>query len=252
MTERAPVPPSDTTSAGTAATDPGAARAERGEALGDRTEQRLRLLDELAEKGMALTRALWTKAMAAVTPETAASPAADSETAAATEAGIGELVLAYSRAARAVRQAVALQARIERDQREAVVAADEARKLRRKTMIKRAVARVVTRNVRYPTELYRAQEELSGRVEDLDDDEIGDRPMGEIVARICGLLGVAFDRGPWEEHEASAGPGTPSSPPHETRSGRAWAAGSRAAMPPRGTARTLSRATAARKRPDSS
>jgi hypothetical protein len=73
----------------------------------DRAERRLRILQELAEIGMDLARAVRTRALAL---------AAKADPAAAVDLG-----LSFSRIARAVRQTVALEAKFEQDRQAAAV-----------------------------------------------------------------------------------------------------------------------------------
>ena len=156
----------------------------------DRTERHLRILQELADIGMELARAVKARAL---DPE--AEPAA-----------AAELVLTFSRIARAVRQTVALEARIDRDRQAAAVERAERRvretldrALRRKARVRDLVERAID------SEASGAAAEdllldLDERLEDADDlAGFADRPVAEIVARICGDLGVAPPPNLWDD-----------------------------------------------------
>jgi hypothetical protein len=87
------------------------ATAKTADQSSDRAERRLRIVQELAEIGMDLARALRTRALAAK-----ADPAA-----------AVDLGLSFSRVARAVRQTVALEARLDQDRQAAAAERAERR-----------------------------------------------------------------------------------------------------------------------------
>jgi hypothetical protein len=173
----------------------------------DRTERHLRMLEELAEIGMDLARAVRRQALeqAADEPAGAADRADPIE-----RIGGGDLGLIFSRIARAVRQTVALEARIEEErrareqraeaeqaQRAAVIEQD--RKRRRKTQVKRAVEQVIEAEAD-GGEVEDLLAYLDERLEDDDvDADLAERPIGESVARICRDLGIPLDWSRWED-----------------------------------------------------
>ena len=161
----------------------------------DRAEQRLAMLHELAEVGMTLVRS--------IAGQAAAGPIC------------GELGLLYCRVARAVRQTLALEVRFEGEVlvergREAAV---------RGAAVQPGVAPVMERERETDgtepddpvaeTEFLFA--ERRERLADPEDADFADRPLAEIVERICRDLGVAYDPCLWaEEEEAREGDATPS------------------------------------------
>jgi hypothetical protein len=184
----------------------------------ERTERHLRMLEELAEIGMDLARAVRQRALGAA----AAEPADDIQ-------GIGgDLGLVFSRVARAVRQTLALEARIEDDRRmrEDRAAAAEIRRVsaiewdhkdRRRTLVTRAVEQMIETEAE--TDENRAEDLLADLDERLEDGELdadlAQHPISEIIARICRDLGITPDwslwaNEPWAIEEAeTAAPGSP-------------------------------------------
>ncbi len=166
----------------------------------DRTERDLRMLDDLAEIGMRLMRAVEQQAMAQAVPE---------QVGALGKMSGGDLALAFSRLARAVRQTLALKAKLVEDrwnldhrqaadQAQRAAAIKQARKAQQKARVKRIIEGVID-----------AEADGSDRENlliDLDlrlDDEdlfadYDERPFDEIVARICRDLGITPDRVLWE------------------------------------------------------
>jgi len=152
-----------------------------------RTERHLRTLQELAELGMTLARAVATRAA---------------------ETGDPNVALAFTRIARAVRQTLALEARLA-DDRETVRAghaqrlAQEtaARGRRRKKLVEGAVERAIDAECHGET-AEDLKDELSERLEDrYDDTDFADRPVSELIARICKDLGVTPDPTLWEDED---------------------------------------------------
>jgi hypothetical protein len=175
-----PVPP-DRASADAASPSP------LDETEAERSDWQLAMLRELAELGMELARAIQGRALAQI---------AASEAAAAPPGG-GDGALGFLRANRAVRQTLALRAKLVADRRAGIVAAEQERRQRHKMKVKRSVQRLIS-NEHSPFKKQDWLDDLKGRIEDLDDTDFGDRPIGEIVARICRDLGIAFDRSRWE------------------------------------------------------
>ena len=147
----------------------------------EKRERQERILAELSELGLALARDLQTRALAA-----------------ADIAEASELGLAFQRVSRAVRQTLALEAKLERDrlsaEREDRTAASEARTAyaeRRKAQVRIAVKRCV----RYEHHGYDAENLLDELDDRLDEDALhelfaGDDDIDRHLARMCAELGV--------------------------------------------------------------
>ncbi|HEY4030860.1 MAG TPA: hypothetical protein VGM25_10985, partial [Caulobacteraceae bacterium] len=142
-----------------------------------------------------------------------------------------ELVLTFSRIARTVRQAVALEARLADDRlarrRKAESedrAARFARGYDRKAVVKDIVERVIDAADGHDTE--RLLDDLDERLDDPSDAaDFADRPLGELVAAICRDLGVTLDWSLFEDEDW--GIGDPSPPPSPS----GWPAPSTPATP---------------------
>jgi hypothetical protein len=205
-----------------AALSPSTAQAEppapAGAAARGLIERQLWVLGRLAEAGLNVALAIERQAMAAADAE-------DPEAAPAGRVVEGDIALAYSRAARAVRLTVALQAKLVKD----LQALDEglARKRRgdqvnasraleasqaaRKARVERIVERVIQAETFDEGEVDRLTEAAYER---LDHDEIyGDllaRPVSEILALICRDLGLSPDwsrlaEEAWAQEEIESG-----------------------------------------------
>jgi hypothetical protein len=188
----------------------------------DRAERRLRILQELAEIGMDLARAVRTRALAA-----------EADPAAAVDLG-----LSFSRIARAVRQTVALEARLEQDRQAAAAerAERQARDAREQAYKHKARLRDLVERAIDAEACGEAAEDLLGdldeRLEDADDlAGFVDRPVAEIVQHICRELDVTPPPALWDEAEwglAGGGAKGPlhisSAPEAEPGTGRADAA----------------------------
>jgi phosphate-selective porin len=157
------------------------------------TERRGRILAELSERGLSLARALHARALAAETTEEAC-----------------ELGLAFHRISRSLRQTLALEARLERDDRrqdhEDRVEAqrqDQARVLRRRTQVRIAMERAIWNEAE--------GDEAERLLDDLDDvlegevlaDGFADAPLDAHIARLCAEFGLAAP-GPDEADEDNA------------------------------------------------
>jgi hypothetical protein len=168
-----------------------------------RAQRRLRILQELAEIGMELARAVQAKALA---PGVEAAVSLD-------------LVLSFTRIARAVRQTIALEARLERDGRTAVsegaqcrAREDRERRHDHKTKVGRLVERAIDADAS-GEEADNLYADLHERLEDADDlAGFADRPVSEIVAHICRELGVAPPPALWDEADWGAAGGGASGP----------------------------------------
>ena len=174
----------------------------------DRAERHARVLRELTEIGMDLAREVRRQALEAGTD----IPAAD-------------LALEFSRIARAVRQTVALEAKLAED-RQARADKTEAsrvldarvRGIRRKTRVIGLVERVLESE----SDGERLLDDLAERLEDENDTDFADAPIGELVARICRDLGVTpdwtlWDDEPWAIEAATASSPAESSPDRPSR-----------------------------------
>jgi hypothetical protein len=167
-----------------------------------RAERHLRLLQELAEIGMDIARAVRAEATAQdEAPERAPSRFG------------GEPGLVYSRIARAVRQTLALEARFA-DEVGKARAEQERRRVdtgrlifqRRQDDIRDFVAQAIENEGaerRIPdSEVERLLDDLDERLEDGQyDADLADGPVAELVARICYDLGVSPDWRIWNDQD---------------------------------------------------
>ena len=154
---------------------------------------RLAMLHELAEIGMRLARGVERRAEAP-------------------DAAPGDLGLVFSRLARAVRQTLALEARLEGEiaarVREAraidevrLIRATRAAVERRAKLVRRAVGQAIEAEA-CENDFESLFDHLDERLADREDDEdFLDRPLGELVARICKDLGVTADLSLWEDED---------------------------------------------------
>ena len=168
-----------------------------------RAERHLRLLQELAEIGMDIARAVRAEA-------TAEDDAAER---APSRFGGAELGLVYSRIARAVRQTFALEARVADDVDKARVEQERRRVdagqlafQQRQEDIRDFVAQAIEAEAverRTPdSDVERLLDDLDERLEDgCYDDALADAPIAELVARICHDLGVSPDWRIWDDQD---------------------------------------------------
>ena len=177
----------------------------------ERTGRHLRMLAELAEIGMDLARHVRLQALGlaeaaesgaeVALPEAAPSPVN-------ARGGLGaDLGLVFSRVARAVRQTVALEARLASDalervqgraQREAAaearLAASERTRVRRQKDRVRGLVEAAISAEAEGRDGENLRLDLDERLEDPDvEAELGWRPIGVIVAAICDDLGIKVD-----------------------------------------------------------
>jgi hypothetical protein len=168
----------------------------------ERTERHLRVLQELAEIGMDLARLVRQRAMQA-------DPATDRS----------DPGLSFARIARAVRQTVALEARLDEDAqtRDKRIAAGRAvHEARLAESVRRAGS---SRKLKAAMAVERAVEGLGDTDEDgeplhpelyewladsRDDERFADRPVGEIVMEICRDLGLTPDWSLWADEDWAA------------------------------------------------
>ncbi len=171
-----------------------------------RTARQLGMLAELAEIGMDLARALHRQVIAAE-PDSVQPDASGAMR-------VGDAGLVFARIARAVRQTAALEARLDaeadglsrrrqaedsaRRENEAAraAAAGRDRAERRRGEVRRVVERLIEaeRGLRDADNMLCDLEE---RLDDHDDAEFGDAPIGEMVARICAGLRLSPDWSRW-------------------------------------------------------
>jgi hypothetical protein len=170
-----------------------------------RAERHLRLLQELAEIGMDIARAVRAEALAAVDDD-AAAPAPS-------RFGRSDPGLVFSRIARAVRQTLALEEQIAAGRDKA--REEHARGRRnveqlifeqRQEDIREFVARAVEADAaerKLPDEaVERLLDDLDERLEDgAYDDALADGPIAELVERICRDLGVVPDWRIWDDQD---------------------------------------------------
>jgi hypothetical protein len=160
-------------------------------------DEQLQMLKRVARVGLELTLQIERQAK---------GEAADGEA----PAGLGDLALAYSRAARALRLTVMLQSKLHND-REAIDSRDQSRarnqatirsvrlehdpRYRHKDRVERVVERVAREAVGEDEDaLEKLMVEACERLDDEDlYGEVLDRPVGELVALICRDLGLDPD-----------------------------------------------------------
>lgn len=159
----------------------------------DRAALRLAMLHELAEIGMRLARGVERRAEAP-------------------DAAKGDLGLVFSRIARAVRQTLALEARLEgeveaRVREEQAIREDQLARAarapidRRCKLVRRAVGQAIEADAN-ESDFEQLFEDLDEQLADREDeDDFLDRPVSELVARICKDLGVAVDWSLWEDED---------------------------------------------------
>jgi hypothetical protein len=143
-------------------------------------DRQLQVLGELAEIGLELARAVEAEAK---------GPDAD----------VDGAVLAYSRVARAVRQSVMLQSRLIREllaeERGEAAGAEAAH--RRKAEVKARMSRILRRAIEAerddPERIERLKAEAAERLEEELFGDLLQRPVAEIIADICGDLGLSPD-----------------------------------------------------------
>ena len=164
--------------------------------------QQLAMLQELAEIGMQMARAVRDEALAPVEPADEDAPKPPSRF------GSGDLGLVYSRIARAVRQTLALQIRIaefiekvrlEREQRRvaAIRTAADARQQEIRDYVAEAIEAEAAERNTPEREVERLLDDLDERLDDGDYDDSAS--IGDLVARICADLGVTPDWSLWED-----------------------------------------------------
>jgi hypothetical protein len=137
---------------------------------------RLAMLQELAEMGMDMARTVHRRATA--------EPAADAEP------NTIDLALMFSRLARTVRQTLALQARAKLC-------------VGRKMTVRRIVERAIDADTGVSdSDTDNLLTDLYERLADQDDADFTDRPVADLVVRICRDLGVKMDWALWQDEAA--------------------------------------------------
>ena len=173
-------------------------------AFAARAERRLRVLAELADIGMEISRAL---------RERVAQQVGEDETK-------GDPGLAFSRIARAVRQTLALDAKLDQERQvarglalahlaeaqakvERAAAHERLRGLIRKSVVRDAVEQAIDDQAE-GDDVERLVTDLRERLDDEDEYDaldFNDRPIGEMVVQICRDLGLTIDLSLWEDEE---------------------------------------------------
>ena len=177
-----------------------------------RQARQLGLLQELAEIGMQMARAVRDEAVAPAPP-----PAdAPGEPAPPSRFTGKDLGLQYSRIAKAVRQTLALETRIaeglqigraEEQRRQANVRQLELQHRQEdvREYVAEAVAADAERRGSSEQEVERLLADLDERLEDGEfDDRLADAPFPELIERICADLGVIVDWRLWKDHDWGA------------------------------------------------
>jgi hypothetical protein len=156
------------------------------------------VLQELAQLGMRMARAICAEAEAPADPDRKSS---------------GDLALMFSRVSKAVRQTLALESRLAegleagRAQRAAEAVgraeAEGAARTHRKQSVRLMVEDAIDYDGPGDAEAQeRLLDDLDERLADpVEEDRFRDRPIEEWVAHICQTLGVPFDPRPWEREE---------------------------------------------------
>jgi hypothetical protein len=180
-----------------------------------RTQRQLAMLQELAEIGMRLARGLESEAFAP-----AEEPRPPSRF------GGGDLGLIFSRIARAVRQTLALEARlageIETARVEHVRAATDARRRQVRGYVVEAIEADAVEHGKTGLDVEWLLGDLDERLDDGDyDAALEAAPIGDLVARICADLGVTPDWSLWED-EAWAIAYEKSRPPDNQPAAEHW------------------------------
>ena len=158
--------------------------------------RQMRMLEELAEIGMKLARAVERRVEESVSADV--------------ENGDAGLALVFSRISRAVRQTIALESRLDRELHEArtaehAVIAERARDAtrtlarRRKHTVREVVQEAFESEAAGP-ELEALLADLDERLDDSDDDlDFAELPIADLAARLCRQLGVPFDPTLWQD-----------------------------------------------------
>jgi hypothetical protein len=172
-----------------------------------RTARQLATLQELAEIGMQIARAVRDEALARAEAADEDAPARPSPF------GAGDLGLIYSRVARAVRQTLALEARIADDlekakfeqgrrRNAAIRTALDERQQEIRDYVAEAIEAEAVEKTSPDREVERLLDDLDERLDAGDyDDALHHGPIGELVARICADLGVIPDWDLWDQHD---------------------------------------------------
>ena len=157
-----------------------------------RTERHMHMLAELAEIGMDLAREVRRQAL----DQSAEAPPA------------AELALTFSRIARAVRQTVALEAKLAEPaqpghaERAPLSVSDRWRSARRKRQVGEIVGEIIESEAASEFDADDLTSDLRERLADGDEEaDFADRPIGELVARICADLGVTPDWSLFEDED---------------------------------------------------
>lgn len=163
----------------------------------DRAQKRMEMLDELAGLGMQLARALSAQALAALDPDAPEAP----------KVTTGDPVAMFTRVARAVRQTVALELRLQRSDEEAAAQDGRAEAIHDRRSRKALVHEIAEASVK-ATELPEPLRErmlmaLDARMEAEGPDEpnFSYMPIGVLVHRVCEELGVRPDWSLWADAE---------------------------------------------------
>ena len=169
-----------------------------------RTARQLAMLQELAEIGMQIARAVRDEVVARAERAAIEDPPTP-------RLGGGDPGLVYSRVARAVRQTLALQTRIAEgietarfEQQRTHVAAVRSAFTERQHEVRDYVAEAIEAEAAEKgtpeKDIERLLDDLDERLEVGDYDEVlADLPIGDLVERICADLGVIPDWSLWED-----------------------------------------------------
>jgi hypothetical protein len=126
--------------------------------------------------------------------------------------------LAFARIARAVRQTLALEAKLAEEHQVRRTRQAREHKYQREAKVRRMVEKAIEADADdsdVVNLLYDLNERLAD-LDDLDDTDFTHRPLIEVVASICQDLGVPFDPSQWQDEPPQPrhpGQGPPSGPP---------------------------------------
>ncbi len=194
----------------------------------ERLARRLAVLRDLTEAGMEIVATLRVEAQVQAQAQTQALSRGEAEPGGR---ACGDLALTFSRVARAVRQTLALEARLVRDHQDDARAAPrpaEARpparssavlqpeRLGRHYEISRVIDHTIESGIADVGESERLFDAMTERLEDLADrPDFMDRPVGAVIAEICHALGLKPDWSLWadeawaQEEAQTKPPGSP-------------------------------------------
>ena len=204
-TDRAAADPSGARTESCAQNSPGA----RPEALAQRHQ---RIVQSLTDMALELAEAARAQALDEIAEARARKEAAVTPVIAGKATPGADAMLAFARMSRAARQAMALEARLEQEQlqraerraaADTVVAsaAEEESRYQAERQLKRTVEQALETQVA-ASDARQLREDVRERLDDPDEwEDLADRPVGEIIARLCRDLDITPDCARWAGEE---------------------------------------------------